>query len=375
MNDEEIPEPPSVADLVVDPAVTRELFEAWRSPRFGTGNPTRMNNPVWEWLIRTGATAYVAAEKFEYKPAEDAGPGWCFQRFGQTDTQLPDGRRIVIGGEHEDWYDPDFHIYNDVVVLHPNGAIDIWGYTASTFPPTDFHTATLVGNRIVIIGCLGYSEKRQPGTTPVRVLDLQTFAITTQRTTGHAPGWIHRHEAVLEPDGKSIRVCRGKLDRGEPDDPLADNIDDWRLHLDGWRWERLTDRRWPRWVVTRSDGRLNSLWQFHLALFYRSMGLSEQLQEEVTRLGQLLGHPPDLDTAERLFRPDIPFETVPGEPEEAGSARIRVDGVLVRYANEGYGIHVTAEGDLPAATLTALQADLATKLEKIEQSPVLTKRL
>ena len=66
---------------------------------------------------------------------------------------------------------------------------------------------------------------------------------------------------------------------------------------------------------------------------------------------------------------------MPGEQEEAGSARIRVDGVLVRYINESYGIHVTVEGSLPAATLAALQSDLARKLETIEQAPVVTKLL
>jgi hypothetical protein len=32
-----------------------------------------------------------------------------------------------IGGEHEDYYDPDVHIYNDVVVLGPGGEIEIYG--------------------------------------------------------------------------------------------------------------------------------------------------------------------------------------------------------------------------------------------------------
>ena len=44
------------------------------------------------------------------------GPVWCFSRFGTSLTELPDGRFVQIGGEHEDFYDPDFCIYNDVTV-------------------------------------------------------------------------------------------------------------------------------------------------------------------------------------------------------------------------------------------------------------------
>ena len=97
----------------------------------------------------------------------DAGPGRCFDRFGQSSNQLPDGRVVCIAGEHEDSYDPDFYIYNDVVIQQPDGRIDIFGYPREVFPPTDFHTATLVGNRIVLIGSLGYPDERRPGETPV----------------------------------------------------------------------------------------------------------------------------------------------------------------------------------------------------------------
>ena len=72
-------------------------------------------------------------------------PVWCFDRFGQSMTILPDGRRIFIAGEHEDWYDPDFFIYNDVVVISTNGDIEhIFGYPIEVFPPTDFHAAAYV---------------------------------------------------------------------------------------------------------------------------------------------------------------------------------------------------------------------------------------
>ena len=112
-------------------------------------------------------------------------------------TTARDGRILLIAGEHEDYYDPDFYIYNDVVVRHPDGRIDIFGYPRDVFPPTDFHTATLVGNDIVIIGSLGYLEERKPATTPVTVLDLETFTISKVVTSGPAPGWIHYHEAPL----------------------------------------------------------------------------------------------------------------------------------------------------------------------------------
>src|SRR5258708_2223735 len=111
---------------LVDPALKPELFMQWRTPRFGRANPERMNNPVWEWLIRSRLSAYQAGQRFKGPSPMRAGPGWCFDRFGQSSTNLPDGRTILIAGEHEDYYDPDFYIYNDVVVLHPSGRIDIF---------------------------------------------------------------------------------------------------------------------------------------------------------------------------------------------------------------------------------------------------------
>src|SRR5947207_224640 len=75
----------------IDPAITPELFREWRSPRVGSSNPERMNNPVWEWLVRCRLDAYQATERMHGPCAMDAGPGWCFDRYGQSATPLPDG--------------------------------------------------------------------------------------------------------------------------------------------------------------------------------------------------------------------------------------------------------------------------------------------
>jgi hypothetical protein len=146
-------------------------------------------------MIRSGISAHEAGCLFG--ATKDDSPIWCANRFGQSITFLPDGRIVQIGGEHEDWYDQDFCIYNDVFVHQPDGTIHIFGYPKSLFPPTDFHTATLVGDHILIIGSLGYQGTRHFGKTPVYLLDTATLQIEAVKVLGTPPGWIFRHRATL----------------------------------------------------------------------------------------------------------------------------------------------------------------------------------
>jgi hypothetical protein len=175
--------------------------------RFGEHNPTEFFEPFWTGMIRAGINAYQAAQLFE--KATVSHPVWCAQRFGQSLTILADGTIVQIGGEHEDHYDPDFCIYNDVFVHQPDGSIRVFGYPESDFPPTDFHTATLLGREILIIGSLGYPGTRRYGETPVYALDTQSFRIRRVVTRGAAPGWISRHRASLS--GSEIRVSGGSI--------------------------------------------------------------------------------------------------------------------------------------------------------------------
>jgi hypothetical protein len=103
----------------------------------------------------------------------------------------------------------DFCIYNDVFVHDPDGTIRIFGYPETVFPPTDFHTATLVGEYIYVIGSLGYRGKRRYGTTPVCRLSTRTFQFEAVPAGGEAPGWIHSHRAT-QPAAREIRVFGGK---------------------------------------------------------------------------------------------------------------------------------------------------------------------
>jgi hypothetical protein len=362
-------------DLPFDPAVTRTLFRKWRAPRFGQSNPERMNNPVWEWLVRSRKTAYWLTQHFREPSALEVGPGWCFQRFGGTETILPDSRKVLIGGEHEDYYDPDFQIYNDVVVLHRGGGLDIFGYPPEVFPPTDFHSATSAAGRIFIIGGLGYPEPRKAAVTPVYCLDLQTFAISPFATSGPAPGGIHEHAAELEPDGKSITLRGGCVD-------TVRNINDWRLRLDTGLWEQLTKNVWQVWKVRRKDGELLHLWQIRSHLALQSMGqlhlLTEKMRKleeqfDIPTLEEQIGGSIDAEAASQLFQPPVDCAMAP----DTGLFNVhclRISGVTVRYEESLQEIEVAFEGALPQKVINSVVQDLATKLTRLEGSLCAAKR-
>jgi hypothetical protein len=195
-----------------------------------------MAEPFWEAMVRTRLSAWAARTAFGDLPQGVDKPVWCNQRFGQTITALGDGRYVEIGGEHEDWYDVDFCIYNEVIVYAAGRTPRIYGYPSSVFPPTDFHTATLVGDLIYIIGNLGYLEARKPGETPVFRLDTRTWRIQQLDTTGSNPGWISRHEAVLVAD-RAILVSGGQIWTAAND--LIAQSDDFVLNLDTLTWRRV----------------------------------------------------------------------------------------------------------------------------------------
>lgn len=184
----------------------------------------------------------------------EGGPIWCAQRMGASYTELPDGRIVIVAGEHEDFYDPDFYIYNDVIVIEPNGEFDILGYPRETFPQTDFHTATLVGDRLFLIGSLGYPKERRPGFTQVYTLDLTSYQIDPVETRGAMPGWIHKHEAEHVASRNAIRVRGGLVleERGGSCE-LRSQVEEYELDLTTLLWARLTDRNWPQFRIQRED--------------------------------------------------------------------------------------------------------------------------
>jgi hypothetical protein len=262
--------------------ISRELFDQQRRPRFGTANPERMRVEFWEWMVR-GPERHVVEEHggdyaaqfglmrdgkcksvfgpwrardfFQIPMNPEEGPIWTFDRMGGTHTSLPDGRVVCVGGEHEDSYDPDFCIYNDVVVFVPGNQIEIYGYPKEVFPPTDFHTATLVDNRLILVGCLGYRDDRRPGQTPVYALDLSDYHISRIETSGYMAGWIWGHEADSGPEG-IITIRGGEVfEEHLGNSRIRRNLEDYALDIRCEVWRRVTNRNWRQFVIRREDGK------------------------------------------------------------------------------------------------------------------------
>jgi hypothetical protein len=336
--------------------ISRETFDAWRTPRFGADNPTRLDNPLWASLVHDRINAYQVNKRFGYERGGE--PTWCFDRFGQTTTTLADGRTIYIAGEHEDYYDPDFYIYNDVVVVGERVAI--YGYPRAVFPPTDFHTATLDGDRIWIVGSLGYMDARPIGTTQVCRLDLHTFAIASLATTGDAPGWIHKHEAQLV-DG-AILVRGGRVARSAK--MFEENIDEWSLDLATLTWTRRTALDWQRWAVKRADGRRSLVWELRRVkwdLDHPDIASTVGFQDSVERE---LGRVPDVALLDTLYRIDG-ATTLDQRENEFNVWRVEIDGVIVRFTEESRRIEVIVEGRLAEARLRELQAHVLAGLSAL----------
>jgi hypothetical protein len=341
--------------------VTKADFERWRLPREGVANPSRMDNAVWKWLIKTRLSGYQACEQMGAESGH--GATWSFDRFGQSSTTLADGRVIHIGGEHEDYYDPDFYIYNDVVVVLPDGEIEIRGYPITVFPPTDFHSATLVDRSIYVIGNLGHTATRSNRIEVVYMLDTTSFAFSSAKTTGDLPDWLHDHKAELLKD--SIRISGGKIEIPNRE-TLVENLNTWELSLSSMSWKLVHRQPWRRWEFRRADGKANFLWHIRSALFSKKQKWMDELQKDVERLTALIGNEPDLDSIDALYRPGVEHNYLGEEDENYGNYRVEIDGVLVRYVESHGRVQLTVEGLLSEDVISEIRNDLKQKLSKLE---------
>jgi hypothetical protein len=347
--------------------VIHSEFKEWRSPRFGKSNPERIKSNIWKWLVHSGLSGYSSTQKMNGPSPIDEGPTWSFDRSGKTTTKLPDGRTVFIGGEHEDYYDSDFYIYNDVIIEMPDGDIDFYCYPKNEFPPTDSHSATLIDDKIIIIGNLGYPQERKREFTQIYVLDLNTYKISKIESSGDFPGWIHKHEAMLTSDKDFIIIKKGLIDFGD-NYPLRENIDEWKLNIKNWHWERLTKKKWTRWELTRKDKANNHLYDIRQVLWNHTVNWQEYYEKSLNKLETSLGFKVDLNLIKTLYDFDLNHEKLIKDEETFNVYWIYIDGIRVRFVEEDYCLQVSIEGIIDGQILESMKDQLVNHLSELERT-------
>lgn len=332
-----------------------------------TQNPTNLTNPYWQWLVKNDVSAY---DLNRLEPTQDYEPLWSVGRMGQSSTLLPDGREILIGGEFEDYYNPLFCIYNDVIVKHPDGKIEIFGYPRHIFAPTDFHTATLVGDTIWLIGSAGYPDERDFSQTSVYKLNIHSYRIEKVETR-NSMGWVCRHSATFKDN--QIIVTGGEILQAE-NLPMRENFDEWALNLKTLIWKNISKKNWQCFYVGRKDGNCLLLDDYRTLISYQDKPENEFYQKAFETIRQDTGNNPNLSVFSQLYSPPIDHEI--DESEQAyDTFTIFVDAIKVRYKTDWQYIQVYVEGVLPPHKLELLQENLRHKLSKLENYPCEVKAL
>jgi len=256
-----------------------------------------------------------------------------------TRTRMSDGRIICIGGEHEDSYDPDFCIYNDVTVLMPElgcddvtegtGSVEIYGYPRDVFEPTDFHTATLVDDKIYIIGCLGYQDRRVTTCTPIYELDTNSYRIEPVQTSGAAPGWIYKHHASYDAEQNVIAVRGGSIWSVEDNSEIK-HFGAYRLYLEDMRWEVISEAEQHRKFLLKGINDFRN----------------------------------DFDEPSQSAFVIASIKSRPLEPEDQGIMVywLDVQGVRFQFRVWVDEIHTIVEGDLPPRTIDEVLDEVRSNL-------------
>lgn len=381
----------------LDANQTSDFLHSYQAYKYGfcaKKNPTNTTNPFYQWVIKHNLNAWrirkTIIDNYKYEDSFETPPLWSQARMEQSRTVLADGRIVLIGGEYEDFYDPDFCIYNDVIVINVDGTSEIYSYPKSLFAPTDFHTATLVSTEedehIIIIGSLGYPEDRQYAHTSVYRLNVRNFKIE-QVATRNSMGWISSHQATLRDNQIVIKGGEILIDDIAP---LLDNLDTWTLNLNTLIWKNITqfDRKWQRFYVRRQDDNGLSLWEYkqldgflqkkdHLQTDITDKSqskigyISDEIQKYSADIEDYTNQSPNIEVYRQLLVPPIAHEIVSifDDSEELNSydSVLLIDDIKVGYKTRNDScIQVIIEGKLSDDKLELLQQNLRHKLSKIE---------
>ncbi|KAI0562891.1 hypothetical protein FGB62_50g222 [Gracilaria domingensis] len=145
------------------PKIFLDVYSTWKDARRSEEYAQCLTSPQWQADICGKYDCFTdAASQWQCPSQEIYRPNWNFlSRFGSSWTFLNDLRLILIGVKFEDWYEPDFYIYNDVIEWKLGQNPQFYCYPENNFPPTNIHATVRLrdGHRLVKFESLGYADK------------------------------------------------------------------------------------------------------------------------------------------------------------------------------------------------------------------------
>jgi hypothetical protein len=164
-----------------------------------------------------------------------------------------DGRVVYLGGDHEDSYDPDFCIYNDVVVFGPKTELrcmDIQKRFScrSTFT-RPLSSATESSSLVV------WATQTLAAWAIHRYMSLtcQVFALPRSRPRGRCQAGSS--STVRNSNREVLSSIRGGelIEERGGGQRYRRNVEDYALDVGSGVWRRLTNRNWRQFSIRQED--------------------------------------------------------------------------------------------------------------------------
>lgn len=265
-------------------------------------SPQMNSGDIFQWRMREDFSPYQIRCHLQEMGYTIKQPIWTFLlRMGQSVTELPDGTKVSIAGEYEDYYDPDFKIYNDVMIQKMNGEIQLWHYPIEQFPPTDFHTAYYdqVTHSIFLIGNLGYPENRKEDSTQVLRLNLNTLEIEKLECFGNIPSWLHHHEMKVI-NQHELEFSNGHVIKNKK---YLRNLYTWRLNIRTLEWSLPKQTIFDHWTLKSEHYYGFPFFECHQLLWDEENITAEEFEQSKQKIINHLGYLPNYKVYRWLYIP------------------------------------------------------------------------
>ena len=143
---------------------------------------------------------------------------WTAVREDAFQVTLCDGRQLLVGGEVSDYGDEyaDPWVYNDIIVTHADGTVEILTYPKEVFPALHWPTGVAVDDSVYIFGIASRELHPHRSRAPVVLkLDVSSYAIS-ELTAADPPVRVNIHAGAAIRQGNRIVFATTRERKTDP---------------------------------------------------------------------------------------------------------------------------------------------------------------